>query len=286
MQALRRILLAQHQVFFTSFSTRPSKLFEGAEQRLTIFVQTPNDADSSSKLFSAGYLKWSTVERPYLFELLEYVAASPAVARKDAWPKTRGSLEAQILQKMTRYRSLAQSGFLGGGAHLYYKNTGLRYFNTVTLNPPRCRINGKETSSSRETVLDTETSALHVVHCYLLSTAFFMYYQMMSNCRDLNPSDITLAPLPPIQKPFGEFKRLSGEIERDYTKKSRTITMNNKLTGMVELQSISPARSKEFLDRIDTLLASYFQFTEEELDFIINYDIKLRVGPDAESEDE
>jgi hypothetical protein len=32
------------------------------------------------------------------------------------------------------------------------------------------------------------------------------------------------------------------------------------------------------IDQIDTLLARHYGFTEEELDFIINYDIKYRMG--------
>ncbi len=39
------------------------------------------------------------------------------------------------------------------------------------------------------------------------------------------------------------------------------------------------------LDEIDTLLAKHYGFTEEELDFIINYDIKYRMGRDAGEED-
>ena len=32
------------------------------------------------------------------------------------------------------------------------------------------------------------------------------------------------------------------------------------------------------IDEIDTLLGEHYGFTEEELDFIINYDIKYRMG--------
>ena len=37
-------------------------------------------------------------------------------------------------------------------------------------------------------------------------------------------------------------------------------------------------RSKLIIDEIDELLAKHCGFTEEELDFIINYDIKYRLG--------
>ena len=36
--------------------------------------------------------------------------------------------------------------------------------------------------------------------------------------------------------------------------------------------------SKPIIDRIDHMLAEYYGFTDEELDFIINYDIKYRMG--------
>jgi hypothetical protein len=50
---------------------------------------------------------------------------------------------------------------------------------------------------------------------------------------------------------------------------------------------------KPILDELDRVLAAHYGFTEEELDFIpstqlragINYDIKYRMGREAEAED-
>ena len=41
-----------------------------------------------------------------------------------------------------------------------------------------------------------------------------------------------------------------------------------------------------FIDEIDKVLAEHYGFTNEELDFIINYDIKYRMGKGLEGEDE
>ena len=46
---------------------------------------------------------------------------------------------------------------------------------------------------------------------------------------------------------------------------------------------IDAKSSKPILDEIDRALAAQYGFTEEELDFIINYDIKYRMGRDAET---
>ena len=49
-------------------------------------------------------------------------------------------------------------------------------------------------------------------------------------------------------------------------------------TGKVVYDEFYSRHSKEIIDRIDTALAKHYNFTEEELDYIINYDIKCRMG--------
>ncbi len=48
------------------------------------------------------------------------------------------------------------------------------------------------------------------------------------------------------------------------------------------VQCIYPKASKPIIDEIDCVLARHYGFTEEELDFIINYDIKYRMGRETE----
>ena len=49
------------------------------------------------------------------------------------------------------------------------------------------------------------------------------------------------------------------------------------------VECIYPKTSKPILDEIDRVLAAHYGFTEEELDFILNYDIKYRLGAEAET---
>ncbi len=48
------------------------------------------------------------------------------------------------------------------------------------------------------------------------------------------------------------------------------------------VQCIYPKHSKPIIDEIDRVLAKHYGFTDKELDFIINYDIKYRMGRDGE----
>jgi len=96
--------------------------------------------------------------------------------------------------------------------------------------------------------------------------------------------------MPNLAEVKGQFKKLSLTIEADYTSKKKIIRMHNKKTGIVELESLNPAVSKLIIDQIDAVLAQHYGFTAEELDFIINYDIKYRMGAaldgGADDEDE
>lgn len=44
-------------------------------------------------------------------------------------------------------------------------------------------------------------------------------------------------------------------------------------------------RNRPILDEVDAVLAGHYGFTEEELDFIVNYDIKYRLGRTTGEED-
>jgi len=52
-------------------------------------------------------------------------------------------------------------------------------------------------------------------------------------------------------------------------------------TGQVEYNEFWPRQSKSIIDEIDNLLAKHYGFTGQELDFIVNYDIKYRMGQNA-----
>jgi hypothetical protein len=283
MEAIRHFLMSRHSIHFISFGTRPGKLFDGAEQRLTIFIQTP--FKTVSQLFSGGYKKWSHEERPSLFQVIDFTHTAPVNDRKAIWPKVQGQVEWEVFKKMQTFPSLVSTGKLSTGSKLFYKNTGLRYFNTVTRRSPKCKINGIATTSSRETTVSVVPEYREVVHCVLLSSTFYSYQQWTSNGRDLNPGDIELIPAPKVID-TSHLISLSSEIETDYESKARTIVMNNKKTGLVELESLTPSQSKPVLDKIDIALASSYGFNSNELDMLINMDIKYRMGQGIEDGDD
>jgi len=71
-----------------------------------------------------------------------------------------------------------------------------------------------------------------------------------------------------------------------YAKRLEKDMDNNKLESVVNKSdgginysfAYQKRLSKPIIDEIDKVLAKHYGFTEEELDFIINYDIKYRMG--------
>jgi hypothetical protein len=70
----------------------------------------------------------------------------------------------------------------------------------------------------------------------------------------------------------------------DYNRNSIYLTNNYKKYGTLTIQSFQPRVSKPLIDKIDQVLSRHYALTDEELDFIINYDIKYRMGAEAEGE--
>ncbi len=62
--------------------------------------------------------------------------------------------------------------------------------------------------------------------------------------------------------------------------------VENKKDGTVKkYRKYFPQQCKPIADQIDTILAEHYGFTPEELDFIINYDIKYRMGAELDADD-
>jgi hypothetical protein len=117
--------------------------------------------------------------------------------------------------------------------------------------------------------------------CVINSSLFYLYYIMFSDAYHCGRELIEQFPvsLPRLSTALSD-KSLSLEnaLMKDLKKNSDVRRVAYKNTGLVEMQKFFPKLSKPILDEIDQMLARHYGFTDEELDFIINYDIKYRMG--------
>lgn len=89
--------------------------------------------------------------------------------------------------------------------------------------------------------------------------------------------------------PLGEidctrFDELGSILKESYIS-NRDVKNRKYDSGLVFYEEYYPAKSKPIIDEIDKVLAKHYGFTDEELDFIINYDIKYRMGDELNAND-
>ena len=76
--SLRAILRAPgHTSWIQNFAERPSKLFNGVEKRLTIWVT--RRADGLGGIEASNYRRWLAEERDHLFETTRFVRLEPSL---------------------------------------------------------------------------------------------------------------------------------------------------------------------------------------------------------------
>jgi len=93
--------------------------------------------------------------------------------------------------------------------------------------------------------------------------------------------------IPPLKIFIGQqYKELGEILMNSYEQHKIENTQFIKSKQQISIfESFNPSMSKPIIDEIDKVLSKHYGFTDEELDFIINYDIKYRMGDEVNSEE-
>ena len=275
MKLLHHVLETKSDCWFSNYSMRPGKLFDLADQALTIFVS--RKPKSAPETFSTAYQKWHSEARDFLFPTLPYTP----VPRKrfSFWvPKFGHKLENNLLEQLTSIPT-TMSDFVGRSQYkVFYRNTGGRYWKVFTDFAPTFSLNGVPGSSSRGTTFAlTQEEHVRSSVAVLSSSLFWWWYTATSNMRDLNPSDWQSFPVGKSAIDDSTIQLLGNKYIADLQANS-VLEHSQRRTGNVVNQLFKVHNSKPIVDEIDGVLAKHYGFSDEELDFIINYDIKYRMG--------
>ena len=281
MTVVQKLLEHDASTWYANFAWRPGKLFDTVNRALTIFVACRG---SEAHSYSTNYQKWNSDTRSDLVPTIRY--CSIPRDRDSFWaPKLGCDVEQLILSKLLNVKK-RMSDYVGRSAnHIYYRTTGGLYWKVFTDFAPEFKCNGKRGHSSRETTISV-TQARHVrpTIALLSSNLFWWWYTITSNLRDLNPSDIQGFPVPDTVLDDKQIGALGAKYLRDLQANSTMLVRQQKQTGKTETQCFKIQLSKPIIDEIDHVLAKHYGFTDEELDFLINYDVKYRVGDDGDDE--
>ena len=118
------------------------------------------------------------------------------------------------------------------------------------------------------------------------SSLFYWFTYTFSDCRNINKPEVEefFIDLEACKKNVGSLiSKLSKKLSKDLQRNSKFLEYNYS-SGWRKFQAFYPSNSKYIIDEIDTAFAQHYGFTEEELDFIIYYDIKYRMGDELNEE--
>jgi hypothetical protein len=203
------------------------------------------------------------------------------------------SLHSQIIDKVCSNKTQIRHIEGRGGEPIIYHRIVRHFIKSFRRTPyfKNERDGEKRSDDYKLIAFSDETSGL-TVRAFLMSSSYYLFFVSLSDAYHCS-RDLVLS-FPICNEPIGS-KLLSalhqkGEaLETDLYKNSVRRRIVYKTTGLIEYDEFYPRKSKALADEIDTLLATHYGFTPEEPDFIINYDIKYRMGlggGSAEEEDE
>lgn len=277
-------LLAQKGYLWTSiWDERPSKLFDGVDQQLCIQITR-----ISTNIFSfvTKMNHWSTDLRTYIFQNIDYLQYSSLDFIAGVPPKIQGKLEANILHKIFRDSSKLCEFIdsIDSNSLIYYRNAGGRYWRLVKSFPTYFKSSTSNITTTEKTFKVTEESKKMII-TILSSSLFYWFWRVSSNCRHLTNREIESFPLSDnIESNLMRLNSLCDIYEKSLERNKKRNVTKNKNTGEIIQDFYFCKLSKPVIDEIDKVLAECYGFTEEELDFIINYDIKYRMGDELNEE--
>jgi hypothetical protein len=280
---LRDILLQRfRRNWFSTFAIRPSKLFDGVDQRLCIHIASTNHLEPI--MHTTIYHHWYAEERPALFNLLQYHTSHmyPVLNRISQV----GSNEAAgVLEKLRSKQGIIVQNLYAPGhtGFLMHYHRSPRYwirgmdFEQYFKSETRTR----SVHHFRDLYFKTETEGKGV-GAILNSSLFFFWFISIGNGRNITGTDVEQFPVGiPSASTYDALGSLFDKLMDDYKFNSLI-----RIRQDCEFQEFRPSRSKPIIDEIDRVLARHYGFTDEELDFIINYDIKYRMGQNGGDEGE
>ncbi|MDY0150979.1 MAG: Eco57I restriction-modification methylase domain-containing protein [Candidatus Cloacimonas sp.] len=260
-------------------TTNPTTIFVGVKIQLSIVIYSKTKTRANTYWTTCYYRAYSS-ERSTLFEKIKY---APQMRVRSMNPRISDSIELSIIGKLFSNPSSIMSNVSIYSDHiLHYRNMGNFFFKLAFLEEPTYTKNGIRQQSSTVSSIGID-SALNLRACIstINSTMFYFYWVLLTDCYHLSKQDITNFPVDfnlvnsEIRTNLVDLcKNLLGSLEESAVWKTETLSNGDTKT----YRRYFPQNCKSVIDEIDKNLGCCFGLSQNEIDYLINYDIKYRMG--------
>lgn len=280
---LRKFLERNNQYsYYSNHAIRPTSLFIGISQRVTINLnqkKNHRNRDEKPVIYMSKYIR-TTGEFKDMLQKIEYLELFNEMKNyNQIYPKYSKVIDRCIWEKLHKNKKTwIQVLSKQTDRKLFFKDYGESYWIFPANFPPYLANENSFSSISFE-----NTNYLSSYFCAYNSTLFYWYYIAISDCWHFGKWHMNNFPLDINDIIITDkLNLLANELKKDYLS-NRIKRFDKRINGYLYEYKINC--SKNIIDEIDKVLAEHYGFTEEELDYIINYDIKYRMGDELESEE-
>ena len=250
------------------YAVRPGKLFSGVDMNLTVSMLVKEQPSKHD--FVSGYRRWSSgakSDRPYLFQTRCYISNPRMKTHANPYPKLGAELELQLLRRLHSHGVKLRDYVATGGTTLYYHSGGRYWRKALPFG-----------LSSHYKPITVQKAVAPIVFAILNSQLFYWYWITNSNCMDVVAREVLEFPVFRFEKADAvAFRRLMRACLETYRRGSTSRKRRGERISVDEV-NIDVSKAKRVIDEMDSLLGRNYGLNDEELDFIINYDIKYRMG--------
>ena len=281
--AAQRMAVLQDHLFrnnavlwLSNFALRPAALFPGVMQRNTICVAQKGEGGTA---YTTDYITWYSEERPALFHKLSYLGIQ-GLRQNYSLPKVNVQAgQTSLLKALSKTSPWTSHRQFKGNNSIYYHNAGGYWIKTFTFRPYYRSLTNPHKTHTTISELRMPSVELATLYCGVLnSNLFYFFWKSLTDARHVYPSDIAMFPvdLDNVSHLDIELSPLVDNLMDELQRNCERIVY-----GKAEVDQFYVSPCKPIIDDIDRVLAKHYNFTDEELDFIINYDIKYRMGRDG-----
>jgi hypothetical protein len=262
-----------------SADAHPSVLFPGVRFRLAIFLHA--NLSNPKRLFTTKYYRWYAAARDSFFATIEYTETK--LRLNAVLPKIASPLHNEIITKLMQCKG---SMALHKGEYVvYYHNAPVNWIRAHSFVPYfQSKRDGEKASNQLKTLsFPTEDQAL-AASGVLCSSLFFLWWLTTSDCYHLNKKEVDHFPIDLSNLNLvAKLAPIAKKLKTDMLAKAKRRVYVYATSGRVEYDEFYLKQSKPIIDELDKVLARHYGFTPEELDFILNYDLKYRLGKETAS---
>ncbi|WP_432633355.1 Eco57I restriction-modification methylase domain-containing protein [Brachyspira sp.] len=257
-------------IWVSSYAVRPQPVFQNAVVNTSIIAFEKTLTPCKNIFSTKMYRKGKNFNLSSLINNLQFIEVKD-LKMFGRIPKISLPIEKSILHKIFKQKPIKD--FLKDkGEKIYYRVVGGRYFKIVT---------NYSTHSNKETFFFVDKKYRDLIGCILSSSLSFYFYQVYSNNLSWTFSDISSFTIPfdnINSKIIKQIEVLYKEYLKDIEKNAnvRAVSSKSKYT-MDEFKEYKIGKSKHIIDKIDRLICPLYGLSEEEMEFIIGYELEFRV---------